>query len=101
MKVLTYCQSTIVCYSKWIFVYFDDLIDFYISVAITIQIQSLDITAAELLNFFIANPVGILDGSELQNGFWVVGGMMTLNSLFTIRKEINFSDRPLVKRYLN
>ena len=41
------------------------------------QIKSLDITTAGRLDFFIAKPVGILDGSELQNGFGVPAGTIT------------------------
>ena len=49
-------------------------------------------TAAELLDFFIANPVGILDGSELQKGFGVDGGIITSSSVFTRKGENVYND---------
>ena len=37
-------------------------------------------TTGERLFLFVANPVGILDGRELQKGFGVVGGSITSSS---------------------
>ena len=49
-------------------------------------------TAAELLDFFIANPVGIRDGSELQKGFGVDGGIISSSSVLTRKAENIYSD---------
>ena len=37
-------------------------------------------TAGDRLFLFVANPVGILDGRELQKGLGVVGGSITSSS---------------------
>ena len=37
-------------------------------------------TTGERLFLLVANPVGILDGRELQKGFGVVGGSITSTS---------------------
>ena len=51
----------------------------------------MDITTFDLLNFRKANPVGILAGSELQNGFGVFGGTTTSSSSSTKNKNVELN----------
>ena len=61
----------------------------YSLIVLITQIKSLDITTLDRLNLRNANPVGILAGRELQNGFEVDGSTTTSISSST---EIKFKD---------
>ena len=65
---------------------------YYSLTLLTTHIKSFDITTFDRLNFRKANPVGIRAGSELQNGFGVVGDRTTSSSSSTKTKKFNYYD---------
>ena len=63
--------------------------------------KSLDITTLDRLNLRNANPVGILAGRELQNGFGVDGSTTTSISSSTETKFKDHIDNKISIRHQN